>query len=197
MAAEHESLIDVDDSVLIVIDVQDSFLARLSEPEREPLVDRIGWLMSVAAKLKVPMVVTAEEIHKHGSITPTLAERLPAETRVFDKNAFGLAGECDIIAALSSVARKTAVLVGLETDVCIAQSALGLLQLGYRVVVVADATGSPGTGHEMGLERVRRAGVIVSSVKGLYYEWMRTAETAVAFWEKHGAEIGPPAGVTL
>jgi hypothetical protein len=101
------------------------------------------------------------------------------------------------MAALSSVARKTAVLVGLETDVCVAQSALGLLELGYRVVVVADATCSPGTGHLMGLECVRRADTIVSSVKGLFYEWMRTADKAVTFWEKHGAEIGLPAGVTL
>ena len=57
--------------------------------------------------------------------------------------------------------RKTAVLVGLETDVCVAHSALGLLGHGYQVAVVADATGSPGTAHGFGLERAaggRRAG---------------------------------------
>jgi nicotinamidase-related amidase len=194
---QHESLIDVDDSILIVIDVQDGFLARFSAQEREPLVNRIGWLISVAAKLGVPLVVTAEEISKHGGVTPALAQKLPLGTHVLDKRSFGLAGDREIVSAVRDTGRQTTVLVGLETDVCVAQSAIGLWQLGYRVVVLADATGSPGTGHEVGLERVRGAGILVSSVKSIYYEWMRTVDRAVQFWEKHGAEIGLPEGVEL
>ena len=67
-------------------------------------------------------------------------------------------------------------MVGLETDVCVAQSALGLLQEGFDVVAVADACGSPGTAHEFGLERMRGAGVMVTSAKTVYYEWVRTVE---------------------
>jgi nicotinamidase-related amidase len=191
------SLIDVDDSILIVIDVQDGFLARFSAQEREPLVNRMGWLISVAAKLGIPLVVTAEEMSKHGDVTPALAQRLPPGTRVFDKRSFGLAGDPEIVSAVRDTGRHTTVLVGLETDVCVAQSAIGLRQLGYRVVVVADATGSPGTGHEIGLERVRSAGILVSSAKSIYYELMRTVDAAVEFWEKHGADIGLPEGVEL
>jgi nicotinamidase-related amidase len=194
---QHASLIDVDDSILIVIDVQDGFLARFSAQERERLVNRIGWLISVATKIGVPLVVTAEEIPKHGGVTPALAQRLPPGIRVFDKRSFGVAGDPEIVSAVRDTGRHTTVLVGLETDVCVAQSAIGLLQLGYRVVVVADATGSPGTGHEAGLERVRGAGILASSVKSIYYEWMRTVDKAVEFWEKHGPEIGLPEGVEL
>ena len=194
---QHESLIDVDDSILIVIDVQDSFLERLPVDVRELLVNRIGWLVSVATRLGVSLVVTAEDIPKHGGVASPIATRLPHETSVLNKMVFGLAEDCQIINAVKRTGRRTAVLVGLETDVCVAQSAIGLLQLGYRVVVVADATGSPGTGHDMGLERVRRAGVLVSSVKSLYYEWIRTVDRAVEFWEKYGAEIGLADGVTL
>ncbi len=102
-----------------------------------------------------------------------------------------------IMAALKDTGRGTAILVGLETDVCIAHSAIGLLQQGYRVVVVADATASPGTGHEVGLERVRGAGTLLSSVKSLYFEWIRTANRSDEFMEKYAAEIGLPEGITL
>ncbi len=193
----HKSLIDVDDSVLIVVDVQNSFLMRLPVDERHLLVNRIAWLVSVAAKLDVPLVVVAENIALEGSVVPPIAERLPPETHVFNKIIFGLAKDNKIMAAVKDTGRRTAILVGLETDVCIAHSAIGLLQQAYRVVVVADATASPGTGHEVGLERVRGAGILLSSVKSLYFEWLRTADQSDEFMEKYAGEIGLPEGITL
>ena len=62
---------------------------------------------------------------------------------------------------------------------------------------MADATSSPGSGHDVGLERMRRAGVLVSSVKSLYYEWVRTVDRENEFMEKYGEEIGLPEGVSL
>jgi hypothetical protein len=56
---------------------------------------------------------------------------------------------------------------------------------------VADATGSPGTGHAFGLERIRDAGAIVLGIKGLYYEWQRTVERADRFREQHTGVVGP------
>ena len=98
---------------------------------------------------------------------------------------------------MRNTGRTTAILVGFETDVCVAQSAIGLLGQGYRVVVVADATGSPGTGHGFGLERMRGAGVLLSSVKGVYYEWVRTVQRDRAFWEQHATALGRADGITL
>ena len=83
-----------------------------------------------------------------------------------------------ILAAIAQAGRKTAVLVGLETDVCVAHSALGLLDRAYRVVVVRDAVLAPGDAHDDGIERMRAAGVTLIGAKGLFYEWARTVETA-------------------
>ena len=88
-------------------------------------------------------------------------------------------------------------LVGFETDVCIAHSAIGLLQQEYKVAVVSDATASPGRSHEIGLERMRRAGVVISSVKSLFYEWVRTVERCDIFMQKYKKEIGLPQGIVL
>jgi len=185
-----DSLIDVDDSLLIVIDVQERFLARLPAEERNLLVNRIGWLIRVAARLNVPVVVTAEDIPRLGGVVPAIAEALPPESFVLNKMVFGLAEEGAIMAALEDTGRGTAVLVGLETDVCVAHSALGLLRAGFEVVVLADASGSPGSGHELGLERMRRAGVLVSSVKSLYYEWLRSVDRDKQFIAKYADQIG-------
>ena len=190
-------LIDVDDSVLVVIDVQDSFLKKYSEGERKLLKMRIGWVVDVAVRLDVPVVAMAEEIPAMGSVSPFISKKFPADTAIFSKMTFGLAADEKIMAAINNSGRKTAILVGLETDVCVAHSALGLQQKGYQVAVVADATGAPGKAHEYGLERMKQAGVVISNVKSLFYEWIRTVDRCVEFMAKYEKEIGEPPNIIM
>ena len=190
-------LIDVDDSVLVVIDVQDSFLKKYSEGERKLLKMRIGWVVDVAVRLDVPVVAMAEEIPAMGSVSPFISKKFPADTAIFSKMTFGLAADEKIMAAINITGRKTAILVGLETDVCVAHSALGLQQKGYQVAVVADATGAPGKAHEYGLERMKQAGVVISNVKSLFYEWIRTVDRCVEFMAKYEKEIGEPPNIIM
>ena len=190
-------LIDVDDSVLVVIDVQDSFLKKYSEDERKLLKMRIGWVVDVAVRLDVPVVAMAEEIPAMGSVSPFISKKFPADTAIFSKMTFGLAADEKIMAAINNSGRKTAILVGLETDVCVAHSALGLQQKGYQVAVVADATGAPGKAHEYGLERMKQAGVVISNVKSLFYEWIRTVDRCVEFMAKYEKEIGEPPNIIM
>ena len=183
----NSSLLEVNDSLLIVIDIQPSFVKKESKAEPNPLVQRMCWVIQVANRLKVPLVVTAEHIPNSGNICEEVAQLLPPNTRVYNKMTFGLAAQADILAAVQITNRKTAVLIGCETDVCIAHSALGLIDFGYRVAVVADATGSPGWAHQIGLKRIRGAGGILVSAKSLYYEWIRTVERSLEY-EKCGLE---------
>jgi len=99
---------------------------------------------------------------------------------VLRKPTFGLAGTPEILAAVRETARRTAVVVGCETDVCVAQSALGLRDAGFECVVVADATFSPGEMHARGLDRLAAAGVMRNHAKGVTYEWLRSVERAHA-----------------
>ena len=190
---EPFELIDRQDSLLIVIDVQDFFLAKLTTAARLAVTQNIGWLVGVASKLEMPILATAEDLPAVGGVSAAIADQLPVGTPVFNKMTFGLAAEPEIMAAVAQTGRQTAVLVGLETDVCVAQSALGLLKAGYRVVVPADAVATPESGQPFGLARMRDAGVLISSTKGLYYEWVRTVKASEAFKDTYGAEIGDPA----
>ncbi len=190
------TLLTAEDSILIAIDVQPVFLRKLAPEEHEALLQRICWLIGVTNWLDIPLVVTAEDIPRDGTVDDQVAQRLPPNTPVFNKLVFDLAADTTIRAAVDQTQRRTAVLIGLETDVCVAHSALGLLGAGYQVAVVADATGAPGTAHHFGLDRIREAGGVIVSVKGLFYEWLRTVEQARRFRDAC-AHLGVPGGIRL
>ena len=162
------------DSCLIVIDVQDCFLASFLTEARSTLVARIAWLVRVARALEIPVIATAEDIATQGGLVGELAD-LSAR----DKQVFGLDDQADLRAAIEATGRRDFVLTGLETDVCIAHSAIGLLGGGYRVAVPADAVGAPAVDHMYGIQRMSAAGAIISTVKGIYYEWVRDVPTTL------------------
>jgi len=193
----HQALTDADDSVLIVIDVQQAFLDKMPKEQVQPIINRIRWVVQMAVKLNVPIVATAEDIPEEGTNIPQIVDLFPDGTKEHDKMSHGLAGDPDILAAVKETNRKTAVIVGLETDVCVMQSALGLLQKGFRVVVLSDATASPGPCYEAGILRMQNAGVIISTVKGTFYEWTRTLDFAMANFDADLYESEPPKGVYL
>jgi nicotinamidase-related amidase len=192
---QGRALFHRDMSCLIVIDVQRYFLAKLPLGERAPLVARIGWLMRVARALEIPIIATAEDIASDGPLVPELTALLPQGQVVFDKLVFGLYDQPDIRAAVNACGRTEFILVGLETDVCIAHSALGLAAAGHRVAVLQDGCGSPPPHHAAGLARLRDAGVMVTTIKGMYYEWVRDLATLTKLKAVIGTEL--PAGLTL
>ncbi len=188
-------LVDVDDCVLAVIDAQDAFLGKLPDEDASELVDRIRWLCRLALWLRVPVVVTEEEPERNGETAAPITSALGAGTARHTKPVFALSACPAILEDVSRHGRDTVVLCGLETDVCVAQSALGLLDLGKRVVVVEDAVASPGTAHAQGLARMSRAGVELVGVRGLGYEWLRTVERSVGFGVATGRDA--PEGIRL
>jgi nicotinamidase-related amidase len=185
-------LVDPDDSVLVAVDVQPRFLERV---KADGLVERIAFLASSARFCGIPMIATVESPEDWGPLHPGLADAV-GEVPALRKQVFGLADDPVVWPAVEATGRGTAVLCGLETDVCVAQSALGLLDRGLRVVVVEDAVASPGNAHAAGLERMREAGAISLVAKQLHYEWMRTVARSRAFEAAHPGLEEPP-GVLL
>ena len=188
-------LFDHHKSCLIVIDVQQYFLDKLPLDWRQPLVERIAWLMRLAKILEIPVIATAEDIAKNGLLVTSLMSEMPASTTVHDKMVFGLCGQTSILGDVKKSERSEFILVGLETDVCVAHSAIGLAEQGFRVAVIEDATGSPPPHHDLGVRRMSSAGVTVTSVKGIYYEWVRDLATAESVRQRMNEPLPP--GLTL
>jgi nicotinamidase-related amidase len=193
-------LITREDSLLIVVDLQPRFWGdRLDADDlrraREAAA-RAAWLAGVASALGVPAVITEEEPERGGPTDAAVLAALRPQAPVFTKPVFGLADCPDIMAAVRSTGRHTAVLAGYETDVCVTHSAAGLKDTGYRVVVAEDAVYSPFGAHAPGIARLRDLGCELVDCKGIYYDWVRTLTAARAF-RHDNPQLAKPPGFSL
>jgi nicotinamidase-related amidase len=183
-------LVDRDESVLVVVDAQPGFYAAasLSDSDRDAAakaLSRAVGVAGVAAALGVPALVTEEDPGRNGPTEARILEELGPDTQVFTKPSFGLAECPDILAAVRATQRGTVVLAGFETDVCVAQSAVGLVERGFRAVVLEDATFSPGAMHERGLARAAAGGAERNHCKGVAYEWLGTLDASRRLSAEH------------
>lgn len=189
-------LLERDDSVLVVIDLQPSFwgdsLDDADAVEVDGSVARASWLGAVATALEVPVVLTEESPERNGPTAQSMLLAVGRRAPVFTKPAFDAAACPEIMAAIATTGRKTAVLCGFETDVCVTHSAAGLAEAGYRVVVCVDAVYSPAGAQAFGLARLRDLGVDLVHCKGIYFDWVRTLEAALAFEREHPDLTKPP-----
>ena len=189
-------LIDRDDSLLVVIDLQPRFwndrLGRHDASEVTGAAARAAWLAGVAMALDVPAVLTEESPERNGPTAVGVLLAVGHRAPVFSKPVFDLAACPDIMAAIEATGRRTAILCGFETDVCVTHSAVGLAEAGYRVVVAADAVYSPAGAQAYGLARLRDLGFELVHCKGIYYDWVRTLDDALAFEREHPDLAEPP-----
>lgn len=188
--------LDAADSVLVVIDAQPGFYgpARLDVDRAAfaSALDRAAWIAGVAAALEVPVVLTEEDAATNGSTAAPIRACVPTDAPVLVKQVFGADANPDIDEAVRRHGRGSVVLVGLETDVCVAHSAIGWAGAGLRVVVIHDAVHSAGDGHRNGLARLRAEGIEMLSAKELYYEWLRDLPRVRAFDAAHPHLAAPP-----
>jgi nicotinamidase-related amidase len=122
--------------------------------------------------------------------------RLPAAATVLPKPIFAAGANPPILAALAATERQTIVVAGLETDVCVAHSAISLQERGYHVAAVTDALFSPGAAHLHGVDRLRAEGVQLLSAKELFYDWTRTLADVRGLLAAN-PELEPPPGFSL
>jgi nicotinamidase-related amidase len=197
---QRVSLLRREESALLVVDTQEGFYgeerADVDRAAFVRFVARVAWVTGLARNLGIPVVVTEEDPGTNGATSPLVLERLPAGADVLSKPIFAAGDNPPIAAALEATGRRTVVIAGMETDVCVAHSALSLMERGYRVAAVADALFSPAEAHLHGLERLRAAGVQTLSAKELFYDWTRTLANVRALVAAH-PELDQPPGFSL
>ncbi|MBI3504191.1 MAG: isochorismatase family protein [Proteobacteria bacterium] len=163
----------------VLIDVQELFLAELKEPERSETRAAAADLAGLLSYLRVPVVVTLERpVAEKGGLAKDVARRLGPGAATFEKDFFDLTKEPRVREHLKTLGRRQAIVAGSETDVCVLQSCLGLLELGLEVHLVEDATFTSSKDARAALERLKSEGVVVSSYKTVYYELLEAVENS-------------------
>jgi nicotinamidase-related amidase len=162
---------------LIVVDIQEKLLPPILEKER--LVRNSKLLIRAASVLKIPAIVSTQYAKGLGKTVPEIAALLP-ETEAIDKDRFSCFGSevfCTLLKRLPGN-RNTLLLCGMESHICVMQTALAALREGYLVHVASDAVGSRTEWNwRIGLERMRAAGAVISSTEMMIYELMRSSSS--------------------
>jgi len=174
--------LEAERSALIVVDMQEKLLPPIWEKER--LVRNVQLLIRLAGILKIPALVSTQYAKGLGNTLPDIASMLP-DSAPIDKLMFSCFGSdvfCSLLKRLPGQ-RTTVLLCGMETHICIMQTALGALRDGYLVHVASDAVSSrTELNWHIGLDRMRAAGAILSSTEMMIYELLRSSG-APAFQE--------------
>ena len=161
-----------DDTVLVVIDIQDRLLAKI--PAAAGLVRNAGFMLDVTAALAVPVRATEQYPKGLGPTTAEIARRLPASLPA--KTAFSCCGAGTFLEELEMLRLPNVVLVGMETHVCVAQTALDLLHAGLHVFLPVDALAARNAvDHETALRRLQQAGAVLTTAEAVAFEWLRDA----------------------
>jgi nicotinamidase-related amidase len=162
---------------LIVIDIQEKLLPPIFQ--KEQLIKNAQLLTRLAGILKVPTIATTQYAKGLGNTVPELRSLIPDDG--IDKQIFSCFGSdvfCSMLKRLPG-RRNTLLLCGMESHICVAQTALNALREGYLVHVASDAVSSRTEWNwKIGLERMRAAGAVISSTEMMIYELLRSSDTS-------------------
>ena len=167
-----DQLVDRDDPVLVLIDLQERLMPAVAD--QETVIENVVRLVKFAGLMGMPVVVTEQK--KLGPAVAPLREVL-ADYSPVEKVVFNCFDDPVFVERLVESERRTMILTGAETHICIVQTALQGLNNGYRVQVVADAVSSRTVeNRERALTRLGMAGVPVTTTEMLIFEMVRRAD---------------------
>ncbi len=171
-------MLDAKRTAMLVIDVQEK-LFRLMH-EKDALEDNLVRAVQGAQAFGMPVVWAEQYAKGMGPTIPALKALLAPKLSPIDKKTFSCWAHDDIRAAMQATGKDQWLLVGIETHVCVTQTALDLRNEGMEVHVLSDAAGSRNPANkEVGLRRMAAAGVQISSVEMALFELLGQAEGEV------------------
>jgi len=169
--------LESDQCALVVVDIQEKLLPPIFQ--KEQLVRNSKLLIRAAGVLKIPAIVSTQYAKGLGRTVPEIASLLP-EVEAIDKDRFSCFGSdvfCTLLKRLPGN-RNTILLCGMESHICVMQTALAALREGYIVHIASDAVSSRTEWNwKIGLERMRAAGAVISSTEMIIYELMRSSSS--------------------
>ena len=166
-------LIRAEDSALVVIDMQERLVPAMQAPART--IRNTRTLMTGASELGVPIVMTEQYPDGLGRTVPELATE---GATVLPKMHFSCMEEPSFAEHFRALGRKQAVIAGMEAHICVVQTAASMIEEGYEVFVVSDATASRTLESEQAcIARLNAYGAGIVTTEMVIFEWLGRAGT--------------------
>jgi nicotinamidase-related amidase len=167
---------DHQSTALVVVDIQERLAAAMPAEVMAGVVRRTEILIAAARELSLPVILTEQYPRGLGVTVPSLQAALGSDTHPIEKLTFSCCGVEHFNAALENHAVRDVILCGIETHVCVYQTALDLLGGGRRVFLAADAVCSRSRqNHKLALKNMRQAGVVVGSSEMFLFQLLKEA----------------------
>jgi nicotinamidase-related amidase len=171
-----QGMIRKDDCILLVLDIQGTLFTTMVEKER--MLAASLKMIDFARRVDIPIVATEQYPKGLGPSLPEILEALPEDIEVIPKTSFSCFGEPKFDAKVRSLNRKTIIVVGMETHICVNQTTLEGLEKGYNMYLVADAISSyTEFDTQIAFERLRAAGATIATSEMAMFEILRVAKT--------------------
>ena len=172
-----EKLLSQEKALLLVVDIQDAFMDHISKIEA--VIERSCIMIEAAQLLELPIIATEQYPQGLGRTTEKV-QKILGNIKYHDKTTFSCMQDPTILAALADTGRQQVIIIGIESHVCISQTAHDLLAQGFQPYVMADAVASRRKiDHKTALPRMRHAGVIVSTTEAAIFELMVSSKNKV------------------
>jgi hypothetical protein len=165
-----------EDSLLVVIDIQERLAGAMPEAVREQVTARSRLLMQASSVLGIPTIVSEQYPRGLGETVPDLKIQIGENVTAIEKTCFSCSSEASFIELVRQSHKRQIILTGMETHVCVLQTALELQRDGLEVYVAEDAVCSRGKPyHENALRRMQAQGIIISNSESVIFEWLQHA----------------------
>jgi isochorismate hydrolase len=172
---ENKFVLDKEDAVLLIVDIQERLAVVMKERER--VVRNNLHLIELAKMISLPVVVTEQYPKGLGRTVSQLHAALPSYQPV-EKTSFDCCGQPAFLAEIKKLNRKKIIVTGMETHICVLQTAIGLLQGGFLPHLVQDAICSRTEENwRTALEYMRDAGAIITCTETVLFQLLKVAGT--------------------
>jgi nicotinamidase-related amidase len=166
----HKNILQTEKAVLVIIDMQEAFRSSISDFAETAA--RIALMAHAAQLLHVPIIYTEQYPKGLGRTAPEIKAVLPASVQPIEKTSFSSCGQSSFIDGLKG--RSQVLISGIETHICVNQTAHDLLESGYEVHVLSDCVSSRSDNNKkLGLEKMQASGALLTSTEMALFELLK------------------------
>lgn len=170
--------INSSDTFLLIIDIQDNLVAAMKKEVYTIIENNTCLLISSANTLNIPIIVTEQYRKGLGETTEQIRKALTDNYKPIEKLHFSCWNEIQIKEKIENMGKKYAIIAGIESHVCILQTAIDLISNGYYVHVVSDAVCSRyKSDWKFAMHYLRQAGAVITTTEILVFQLLNRAGT--------------------
>lgn len=169
------TILNENDSLVLIIDIQERLLNATFN--KDLLIKNAKIIAKAASVLNIPIIITEQYPQGLGYTTPELKECISDNSKIFEKTSFSVLDNIDIANSIDKFNRKQIIILGIETHICVSQTAHALILNGYDVTLIQDASGSRSEfQHNAGIDRIRTNGGNIITTEIALFEWLKSSK---------------------